>query len=489
MKLFKHTWRAGAVFASVTFLGGQALASSHMDAPLITLDPAANTTDVYAFRSQSNGIQYLTAALAVYPFEDPGIGPNKYNFDDDVRYEIHIATGKDLGKGRSTLTYQFDFKTRFKNENTILQSYLGVIEDVDDAAQNLTQTYTVRQVNHHNGYKRKLGTGVVPPNNQGIATPKYNQDDDGENPAKGGVAYASDLDRYTAQTVFTFDDGHRAFAGQRDDGFYGDIQAIFDLLQLRDPGKDAQGGFNVHTIVIDIPLHELGGDRQVVGVYATTSRRKRTILRTSGNKTRGEFVQVGRQGNPLFAEGFVAIADKDVYNRTSPTRDRKLFKQYAETPELAALINAIVFAGNGPAVETDRSDLVGIFIPDLIKVDLSTGPARLAGGGPTHPTNPDDMDFSRLSVFGRDVLTSTVQAGLPGFPAGTIPGGWPNGRRFGDDVVDIAVTAAISDLRGDPLIINGPAGDNVDANDIAYNKVFPYASTPLNGRNHGHHGD
>ena len=133
------------------------------------------------------------------------------------------------------------------------------------------------------------------------------------------------------------------------------------------------------------------------------------------------------------------------------------------------------------------TDIKGIFIPDLIRVDLSTGPARLAGGGPGHPTNPDDAGFSRLSVFGGDALTSSVQAGLPGFPAGTIPGGWPNGRRFGDDVIDIAVTALASDLRGNPLIINGPYGDNVNTNDMAYNKVFPYESTPQNGRNHNHH--
>ena len=98
-------------------------------------------------------------------------------------------------------------------------------------------------------------------------------------------------------------------------------------------------------------------------------------------------------------------------------------------------------------------------------------------------SNPDDAGFSRLSIFGGDVLTSQVQAGFGG---GTVPGGWPNGRRFGDDVVDIAVTALISDLRVSPPVIRGPAGDNVDHNDIAYNKVFPYAATPLNGRNHTH---
>ena len=49
-------------------------ASSHMDAPLITFDDAANTTDVYAFVSRSGGTEYLTTAVSVYPFEEPGIG-------------------------------------------------------------------------------------------------------------------------------------------------------------------------------------------------------------------------------------------------------------------------------------------------------------------------------------------------------------------------------------------------------------------------------
>ena len=129
---------------------------------------------------------------------------------------------------------------------------------------------------------------------------------------------------------------------------------------------------------------------------------------------------------------------------------------------------------------------MAIFIPDLIKVDLSTEPARLAGGGPDHPTNPDDAGFSRLGIFGGDTLVSAIQEGFGG---GTLPGGWPNGRRFGDDVLDVAVSALLSDLRDpDNLVIEVADGiDNVSVNDIAYNKVFPYAATPLNGRNHGHH--
>jgi hypothetical protein len=468
--------------ALMALLASPVLASSHMDAPLITLDPAANTTDVYAFVQEQNGVEVLVTALGVYPFEEPGIGPNKYNFDDNVLYEIHVALGKDLTAGVATISYQFRFTTAFKNTGTILQSYLGVINTVGDANQNLTQTYTVTKVDHRTGKSTVLGTGMVPPNNQGIATPLYNQGNNGNNPAKDGVATAANLDPYTTQTITSLSNGYVSFAGQRDDGFYGDINAIFDLLSLRNPGMDAQAGFNIHEMSLAIPLTELGGDMQVVGVYATTSRQKMSVLRKNNDpKLSGQFVQVARQGNPLFNEVLVAIADKDLYSRTSPSTDATTFAKYATTPELAALLNALVFKSQ-VAPETGRTDLAGIFIPDLIKVDLSTGPCRLAGGGPTNPTNPDDQGFSNLGIFGGDTLVSKVQAG---FGNGVVPGGWPNGRRFGDDVVAIAVTAVSSDLRVSPPIIN-PASDNVTSNDVAYNKVFPYESTPQNGRNHTH---
>ena len=461
-----------------------ATASSHMDAPLITLDPAANTTDVYAFVQEESGRKSLVTALGVYPFEEPGIGPNKYNFDDNVLYAIHVLTGDDVGRGSPTYSYEFRFKTQFKNKKTILQSHLGVIQHVDDAAQNLTQFYTVTKVDHRHGTRSVLGTGVVPPNNQGNATRFYNRGNNGENPAKDGVASFDQLDRYTRQSIAAFGDGYVAFAGQRDDGFYGDIQAIFDLLRLRNPGKDAQGGFNLHLMALAIPVDDIGGDRQIAGVYATTSRRQVTVLSEVARPARfGDWIQVARQGNPLFNEGLVAIEDKDLYSRTSPSSDRALFRKYAEKPELAKLLNLLVLEPDIPGIETDRRDIAGIFIPDVIKVDLSTRAARLAGGGPTHPTNPDDPGFSRLSIFGGDVLVSQIQ---PGFGGGVVPGGWPNGRRFGDDVVDIAVTALISDLRTSPPIIRGPAGDNVNANDMAFNKVFPYESTPQNGRRHAH---
>src|SRR5262245_24118733 len=256
-----------AMMGVAPMLSVPALASSHMDAPMITLDPSANTTDVYAFVSRdSNGNKALTVALSVYPHENPGVGPNKYNFDDNVRYELHVALGKDVQAGRPTITYRFDFDTTFRNTKTILQSYLGVVNNVGDANQNLIQTYTIKKFDNRRGSATTIGRGIVPPNNQGNATPFYNQDNNGENPARSGVATADQLDRYTSQSIFTFPNGYTAFAGQRDDGFYADVQSVFDLLKLRtlagQPGKDSQGGFNVHMMALRIPLSELEGDRQ-----------------------------------------------------------------------------------------------------------------------------------------------------------------------------------------------------------------------------------
>jgi hypothetical protein len=466
------------------------IASSHMDAPLVTLDPAANTTDVYAFVSQRNSTKYLTVALAVYPHEEPGVGPNKYNFDSNVLYRIRVASGTNLPTASvpkpvrgPTATYEFSFRTLFKNRNTIAQSYLGVIGAVDDAQQNQTQRYTVRKIDSLNRVTTLFTDVVVPPNNQGLTTPQYNQGNSGENEAKEGVATPAGLDAYTAAGVHENAAGYQVFAGQRDDGFYGDIQSIFDLDFSFSGGAkpfDSQSGYNVHTIVLNIPVSDLGGDQQIAGVWADTSRRSTTVLRNTGvDALSGLFVQVGRQGNPLFCEAFLPSSVKDTYNRSVVAEDVLRFRQYATAPELAEIL------GIQMDRRFNRSDLAGIFLPDVIKVDLSTGPARLAGGSNAGAA-PDDAGFHRLGIFGGDTLTSAIQ---PGFGGGTVPGGWPNGRRFGDDVVDIGVIALLSDLRTSPPQIFGDATANIDrvtSNDIGYNKVFPYAATPLNGRNHRH---
>lgn len=477
LSLFAAASVAAALAPSAGF------ASSHMDAPAITLDDAANTTDVYAFVSRDeSGRQYLTTALSVYPHQEPGIGPNAYRFDDRVRYSIHVSLDDDIAKGEPDITYEFDFATVFPSRNTILQSYFGVVSPGGEN-RNLRQTYRVTKIDHRTNRRAVLGEGagaglLVPPNNQGRVTPFYNQGDDGDAPARGGVATTAALDPYTRAAVRLLAGGYYVFAGQRDDGFYADIQSIFDLdfsfgQDRGTPTKpfDSQGGFNVHTIVLSIPLEELRanppGNRaapaapKLAGVYATTSRR-REIGKPDYASERfggpaGLYEQVGRQGNPLFVEALLPISEKDQYNESDPSSDVAR-RRFADDPELSRLLGATPLI---PGL------LRSIFIPDMIKVDLTTGPARLAG----------EPGFNRLSVFGGDVLKSEFQD--PFQNGGFIPGGWPNGRRFGDDVVDIAVIA---------LGIAGPgpfAGvdiDRVPANDITFNRVFPYAATPLNGR-------
>lgn len=463
------TVAAAALIAATAVVVAPApvLASSHMDAPLITFDDPANTTDVYAFRSDRDGRRYLTLSLAVYPFEEPGIGPNNYRFDDRVIYDLHVALGPDIALGRETITYRFAFTTTFQNRDTIRQAFLGPVQSTRDAAgffvnQNMRQAYTVTRIDNRTGEQTLLGRGIVPPNNQGLVTPFYNQGNNGDRPAKGGVAREADLDAYTRQSIASLDRGYRAFAGQRDDGFYADIQSIFDLefsfgRSTGTPTKpfDSQGGFNVHTIALEVPLADLGGAKSA-GVFATTSRRIESASLAATDvepESTAGFRQVGRQGNPLFAEALIANADKDRYNRTRPRRDAELFRDYALNPEINRLLGL-------PAV-----DLSGLFIPDVIKVDLTTGPVRLAG----------DSGFNRLGIFGGDTVTNAAGQ--------TVPGGWPNGRRFGDDVVDIAFVAL-----GIPAPNPGlPDYDRVIRNDITYNRVFPYAATPLNGRVHEHH--
>jgi hypothetical protein len=479
-----HRLALGAIlFASMAAIA-PARASSHMDAPLITLDAAANTTDVYAFLTQPpNGQKFLSTAVAVFPFEHPGIGPNTFRFDDRVAYDINISLdSNNISQGKTDLTYRFRFKTVFAPD-TIL-SFGGLVQPdrpgVFPVNQNLRQTYTVtlidRRISQSFPFITKpvvLGTGMVPPNNQGRVTPFYNQNNDGDRPAKLGVANPNDLDDYTKNTIFELKNGHRVFAGQRDDGFYGDIQSIFDLefsfgaTPLNTPTKpfDSQSGFNVHTIVLNIPLTQLGGAK-IAGVYATTSRTLASLIDDDSDGDEKFFKQVGRQGNPLFCEVFIAEVDKDRYNQTDPIVDAKLFAKYADNPEVSRTLNLT------PLVTPIKPSLLhAIYIPDMIKVDLTTLPARLAG----------TQGFSRLGLFGGDVLKSQVQD--PFQNGGIISGGWPNGRRFGDDVVNIGLIAL--GVAG-PDVKNVPPNFNrtrVDHNDITYNVVFPYAATPHNGRN------
>lgn len=482
------TITAAAVLAAAGaawVLAPATMASSHSDAPLIKQDPQANLTDVYTFvgtKYDDPSVQVLNIIANVRPFSEPGDGPHYERFADDARYSLHVT---DPVSGETIIRYDFTFSAvdgGLKNPNTILSYGLGTepgdIVTIGDARQNYTQTYSVERV--RDGLTTAIVADAVtsPPNPGNRVTPLYNDD---RGMAVSGAQTLADLDSYTRQAIIDGSDGTAFFAGPRDDSFFADVPGVFDLLNPRildrngdlsnGLGQDGDGvdgfkGFNVLTVALQIPLGDLPqlpyadpffGDQLGVGVYASVSRRQFTE-RVAGDDIRstGPWVQVNRLGNPLFNEVLVALADKDRYNATSPVDDAQ-FATYAQNPEVASLINLVY---GTEFVTEGRADLMAVFIPDVMRVATTTGPVRLEG----------EDGFSRLGFIGGDVTANM----------GGVSSGWPNGRRLGDDVVDIALTAVAS---GPTYSVITLVGDNIEGNDLAYNAVFPYAATPHAGSN------
>lgn len=461
-----------------------AFGASHSDAPLIKQDPLANLTDVYAFigtKYDDPATQVLNIIAHVRPFSEPGDGPHYEKFADDARYSLHITNP---ATGETGIRYDFSFSApnaNIKNPNTILSYGLGTeagpIMTINDARQNFVQTYNVTRT-VTGGSTSTVASGVfcAPPNVGNNVTPLYN---DAQGRAVSGAIDAASLDSYTAQAVTTLPSGEVVFAGPRDDGFYADVPGVFDLLNVRildrdndltdGLGQDSQGvdgfkGFNTLAFAIQVPLADLAGvsgpytsaffgNLTGVGVYASVSRPQFRELSADGNDiSTGPWVQVNRMGNPLFNEVLVALQDKDRFNRSSPDTGDADFATYAQNPEVAFLIN---FVYGTSFAESGRADLVNIFIPEVLRVCTTTGPVPLAGS----------TAFNRLGFIGGDTT-------------GGVSSAWPNGRRVGDDVVDIALTAVASGPAYTTITV---VGDNVASNDIAYNRVFPYSATPHAG--------
>jgi hypothetical protein len=474
------------IAAIVLVVAVLAQASSHSDAPLIKQDPQANITDVYAFigtKYNDPGQKVLNVIVSVRPFCEPGDGAIYDRFADDALYSIHI-TNPTTGQTVDRYDFRFSSVTEgLKNPDTAFSYGIGTetgsVSTIGDNRQNYTQTYSVTE----NGTQLAANLVVAPPNVGLNTTPGYNDPATGK--AVSGAATLDQLDPLTRQAIQDLPGGISSWAGPRDDGFYVDIAAVFDLVNPRmfedkdnNPntgftgqdggGPDGYKGYNVLTYALQIPVESLTpgtytdsafplfGPAEGVGVSASVSRPQTTLRSTSGATSSGPWIQVNRMGNPLFNEVLVALKDKDRYNRTSPTTDT-LFASYALNPEVATLINRNLFgnsAGNQPLPNTGRTDLLRIYIPDIIRVDTTTPPVCL----------PDQPGYSRLGFLGSDFATGST---------GPRSGAWPNGRRIGDDVVDIALTALTRytiDL-----------GDNVNENDARYNQVFPYLATPHAG--------
>ena len=446
-------------------------ASSHREAPLITEDPTMDNTDVYVFRSP-DAPNTVTIIANYIPLEEPANGPNFYNFSPSGLYEIHIDNN---GDAREDITYQFRFRTDVRNANTFLYN-VGPVLTLDDADLNVRQFYTVNRVTG----ARRTGTGTPLGGEFQVA------------PANIGPKSTPDYAALASAAVYTLpDSAGKVFAGPRDDPFFVDIGGIVDLLTLRPvqqlhavppvapsaSGVDGLKGYNVHTIAIQVPIAQLvagaapaapTSPNAVIGVWATSSRSRVTVLSTGSNRrqTIGGSAQVSRLGMPLVNEVVLPLAFKDIFNASEPSGDAPLFasnetfRNRVLDPEVAKLMTALYGISVPPA---PRNDLVQVFLTGL--------------PGANQPPNVTPAEMIRLNV----AVPVTAQPNRLGAIAADL-GGFPNGRRLGDDVVDISLRVVAGVLvEGFNKSPNNALTDGVDANDKAFLSAFPYVALPHQG--------
>lgn len=452
--------------------------SSHREAPGISKDPVADSTDLYAFVSPDHP-DSVTLIANYIPLEGPDGGPNFYNFGDDVLYEINITNG---GSVKDAIKYQFKFTTEYTNPNTFLYN-TGPISSLTSPSWNVRQFYSVTRIK--GGRAEVLANKLAcPPVNVGVrSTPNY-----------GALARAA---------VHSLDGGW-VFAGQRREGFYVDLGSIFDLGVLRPfqnahliplpavGGVDSSKHLNVHTIAIQIPKTHLtpGGIKptdpaaadSVIGVYTSASRRKSTVLHAGHQTDVGPWVQVSRLGMPLINEVVIPIGKKDFWNSAEPKNDAQFAANYAH-PELAGLL-PVLYPGvftHLAAYTPDRVDLEAILL-----VGIPTGVIP----GFQNSTGSTPADLLRLNMAIPPASTPNINGILGGDLAG-----FPNGRRVFDDVATIEIRAiagvtiplvdstytpdgaagAVSDFSAAQFSDGSVPGHN------RYIDHFPYLGTPLNG--------
>jgi hypothetical protein len=449
--------------------------SSHREAPEISKDPVADNTDTYTFVSPDNP-NTVTLIANYIPLEGPAGGPNFYEFGEDVLYEINIDND---GDGAAEITYQFQFQTQTRNPNTFLYN-TGPIKSLGDTNWNRPQFYSVTKVKH--GLSTVLGSGLpCPPCNIGpTSTPNY-----------AALAQAA---------VQTLHSDEVVFAGQRAEGFYVDLGSVFDLLDLRPfqnlffnpmpaaPGVNGTNKLNVHSIAIQVPKTDLTRDgsnptdpnskKSVIGVWATASRQKARILEKGqdGSKESGPWVQVSRLANPLFNEVVVPLGKKDYWNATLP-KDDSQFGQYVAHPEVASLLPGL-YPGVFPHLQdlsAARADLVAILLTGI--------PSGLIQGFQNY-TGKTQADMLRLNM----AIPPSNNPNIYGILGGDLAG-FPNGRRFLDDVftIELRAIAGVTYPLIDPNYVPDAAAsqvtDGLTPSNIKnpYLTSFPYLGMPYDG--------
>jgi hypothetical protein len=443
--------------------------SSHREAPAISKDPVADSTDVYAFVSP-DAPGTVTLISNYVPIEAPDGGPNFYEFGDDVLYEINVDNDADAV---AEVTYQFRFHTELRNPNTFLYN-TGPITGLDSPNWNRRQFYSVTRV--RNGQSTVLGSELIsPPCNIGPrSTPSY-----------ASLAQAA---------VHTLGGTTKVFCGQRLEGFFIDLGAIFDLGDLRPfqhlhllPSADALGvdatkAVNVHTIAIQVPISDLTRDGKVptvpsdpgaaIGVFAAAKRQK---VQVSGAGV-GPFVQVSRLGNPLVNEVIIPMGAKDLWNSVTPDTDAQFLNDVLH-PELAGLL-PVLYPGVFPnlaAYMKPRADLAAF---------LMTGIPSGVIQGFQNITGTTAADLLRLNV----AIGPSANPNPLGILGGDLAG-YPNGRRVGDDVFTIelravaGLTIPLVDKSFTPDAAANVVSDNLTPGGDRYISTFPYLGVPRDGFN------
>lgn len=443
--------------------------SSHREAPNISLDPAADNTDTYAFTAK-DAPGALTVAANWIPGQVAANGPNFFRFDDRAAYYINIDN---TGDGRPDVRYRYTFRT--KVNPTGYQHSVPQVTSLNDADLKQKEFYDVVRETYRRGKLRsskRVGRGLrVAPSNVGSKT-------------------MPDYSALANEAIRTLPGGVKVFVGQRDEPFFVDLGATFDSINLRVPtgnaggGKDDFSGQNINSIVMQIPERLVTKNRRpvsspdaanaVVGVWASTDRRRIQVTNADSNRGRApsqqprgrkarrapKFVQVSRVGMPFVNEFISPAARKDLYNRRTPAGDQQLLGRFALKPELARFINEQFPIVNAP--EDNRTDIVQVFLQGLPGVNQHKG---IKG--------PPAVDTLKLNLGTPPAAGAENRFGVIGGDMA----GFPNGRRLGDDFVDIELQVVAGFLKGNKV----PVGDGVDRNDKEFLSTFPYLAAPTGG--------
>jgi hypothetical protein len=433
------------------------LASSHREAPLLLNDPLVDATDVWAFRSPDQP-DHTTLIASWVPFEEPAGGPNFYKFAPDANYDIDIDRN---GDGKADIVYRWTFTDHYRSKKTFLYN-TGPVTSLKDENLNFYQTYDLRRITPY------ANTLMV---HNAIVVPSY-----------VGRPSMPDYDKLFKSGIYAYNSGQsHTWAGQSDDAFFLDLR-IFDLLyggNFSEVGDDTLHGFNVQTIGLQVPSKDLAFNHRlkanpIIGVWSVTSRRSTEVTTDKGTQSSsGPFVQVSRLGNPLVNEVVIPVGKKDLFNASQPKNDAQ-FLPYVQNPIVPHVVNAIYglpIPDSDPKTKgIQRSDLISVFLTGVAGLNQpkNVHPSEMLRLNMTTPVCEKGScgSYSRLGVIGGDVA------------------GYPNGRRLGDDVVDISLQVVEGELLGNP----NDLGDGVNANDKEFLKHFPYVAEPWSGSNPHPHG-